>query len=94
LRVRKTDYILDWEANRQAEIKELTGRGVLPVQHDADSKPDDDRVMDNLHPQLMGIVAGLVDRAGSAREIVDEMVNDAARRLESGTLSLVDRPRL
>jgi NAD(P)H-dependent flavin oxidoreductase YrpB (nitropropane dioxygenase family) len=94
LRVRKTDYIVNWEANRQDEIKDLTGKGVLPVQHDADAHPDDEQVMDNLHPQLMGIVAGLIDRKSSAREIVDDMVEDAARRLRDGALALTDRPRL
>jgi hypothetical protein len=94
LRVRKTDYILDWEANRQDEIKQLTGQGILPVQHDADTKPDDERVTDNLHPQLMGVVAGLIGSTSSAREIVDDMVEDAARRLDDGAKALVDRARL
>lgn len=31
LRVRANDYINNWENNRQSEIKELTGKGVIPV---------------------------------------------------------------
>jgi NAD(P)H-dependent flavin oxidoreductase YrpB (nitropropane dioxygenase family) len=31
LRVRANEYINNWENNRQAEIKELTGKGVIPV---------------------------------------------------------------
>jgi hypothetical protein len=31
LRVRKSPYIQDWEDNRQADIKELTSKGVIPA---------------------------------------------------------------
>lgn len=31
LRVRSTKYIRDWEENRQAEVKALTGKGIIPV---------------------------------------------------------------
>ena len=27
-------YVMDWELNRQKEIKELTDSGVLPFKHD------------------------------------------------------------
>jgi hypothetical protein len=51
-------------------------------------------VTDNMHPQLMGIVAGLITQKGSAKEIVDEMVSDAAERLRSGGLAVVEQARL
>jgi len=34
LRVRVNPYIKNWEENRQQEIKELTSKGVIPVEHD------------------------------------------------------------
>jgi NAD(P)H-dependent flavin oxidoreductase YrpB (nitropropane dioxygenase family) len=34
LRVRNNAYITNWEENRAAEIKELTSKGVIPVEHD------------------------------------------------------------
>ncbi|KAI0176063.1 2-nitropropane dioxygenase [Hypoxylon sp. FL1284] len=34
LRVRTNPYIENWENERQAEIKELTAKGVLPYEHD------------------------------------------------------------
>ena len=34
LRVRKNPYIENWENERQAEIKELTAKGILPYEHD------------------------------------------------------------
>ena len=40
LRILKTDYVLDWEQNRQDEIRELTGKGTLPAQHDLGQKQE------------------------------------------------------
>lgn len=34
LRVRKNPYIVNWETERQAEIKQLTAKGVLPYESD------------------------------------------------------------
>jgi NAD(P)H-dependent flavin oxidoreductase YrpB (nitropropane dioxygenase family) len=34
LRVRNNPYIQNWEENRQAEIKELTEKGTIPVESD------------------------------------------------------------
>ncbi|KAL6245357.1 hypothetical protein RBB50_007356 [Rhinocladiella similis] len=94
LRVLKNRYILNWEESRQAEIKELTSKGILPAHHEADLHPDDEEALDNVHPHLMGIVAGLVEHESSAREIVDEMVDGAVERLRAGALSLIDQPKL
>jgi NAD(P)H-dependent flavin oxidoreductase YrpB (nitropropane dioxygenase family) len=41
LRVRTNDYIVNWEENRAAEIKELTGKGIIPVEHDFETLGDD-----------------------------------------------------
>ena len=94
MRVRKTPYILNWEENRQDEIKSLTGRGILPAQHDADTHEDDEEILDNIHPFLMGPVAGLVEKTSSAKEIVEDMVEGAAKRLAQGNDCLVPTPRL
>lgn len=45
----KNAFVLDWENNRQAEIKELTGRGILPVGMDTEERP-----------HLMGSVSAMV----------------------------------
>ncbi|KAL4888804.1 2-nitropropane dioxygenase [Aspergillus ambiguus] len=81
LRVRKTKYILDWEENRQEEIKALTARGILPVEHDADNHPDDPEILDNAYPYLMGVCAAEIKTVQTAAEIVDEMMSEAAGRL-------------
>ena len=41
LRVRNNEYIQDWEENRQAEMKELIEKGVIPVESDFEKMGDD-----------------------------------------------------
>lgn len=55
LRVRNNEYINNWETNRQQEIKELTDKGTIPVEHDFEKMGDDmtDEMMDNARPFLM-----------------------------------------
>jgi hypothetical protein len=36
LRALKNPYIEDWELNRQAEIKDLSSRGIVPLEHELD----------------------------------------------------------
>lgn len=40
LRVRNNEYINNWETNRQAEIKTLTAKGTIPVEHDFETMGD------------------------------------------------------
>jgi hypothetical protein len=86
LRVRKNSYIQDWEANRQAEIKELTSKGIVPVEYDLEKLGDDldDEMFDNSRPFLMGKVAAVVNERKSAKAIVDELVTDAVSWLQRG----------
>ena len=79
-------YIKDWEENRASEIKELTGKGTIPVEHDFETLGDDmdDDTMDNARPFLMGKAAAVVNERKSAKEIVDEMVGDAVVWLGKG----------
>lgn len=41
LRVRSNEYIQNWEENRQSEIKELTDKGIIPVESDFEKIGDD-----------------------------------------------------
>ncbi|KAJ5787115.1 hypothetical protein N7457_002105 [Penicillium paradoxum] len=86
LRVRKNPYIINWEENRSEEIKQLTAKGIIPVEHDMENLPDDvdDDALDNARPFLMGKVAAVVNEKKSAKAIVDELVNDAADLLQKG----------
>src|SRR5258708_11723874 len=79
LRVRKTPYVEDWEHNRQAEIKELTAKGIIPNEHEVDKHPEKSLQAVTF---LMGDVAELIKDILPARKIVDNMVNDAAKILQ------------
>ena len=96
LRVRTNSYIQNWEENRSAEIKELTGKGIIPVEHDIETLGDDldDDTMDNARPFLMGKVAAVVNEKKTAREIVDEFVNDAVSWLAQANSLVVSRAKL
>ncbi|KAL1297063.1 hypothetical protein AAFC00_004651 [Neodothiora populina] len=96
LRVRQNPYIQDWEENRQAEIKDLTSRGVLPVEHDMEKLGDDvdDETLDYARPFLMGKVAAVVDEKKSAKAIVDEMVSEAVEWLQKGNSCIMSKSKL
>lgn len=92
MRVRKNNMIMDWEENRQDEIRELTGKGILPMAKQAE---DDDgkelsfqEQMDRL-PLLMGQSAGAIGSVLSAKEIMEEMVSTAVATLRSTTEKFV-----
>ena len=78
-------YIKDWEENRQSEIKELTSKGKIPVEHEMDTTEDiSDEMMDMARPFLMGKAAAAVNEKKSAKAIVDEMVGDAVEWMAKG----------
>ncbi|KAK4694529.1 nitronate monooxygenase, partial [Lecanoromycetidae sp. Uapishka_2] len=70
LRVKRNQYIADWEG-RQGEVKDLTERGVVPMEQDI----EDDKDVD--FPFLMGVVAAPISSIKPAQEIVEDMVRDA-----------------
>jgi len=86
LRVRTNPYIQNWEDNRAQEIKELTSKGIIPVEHDFEKLGDDidDETMDNARPFLMGKAAAVVNEKKSAKAVVDELVNDAVECMQRG----------
>lgn len=96
LRVRRNEYITNWEENRQAEIKELTNKGTIPVEHDLETQGDDisDEMMDQARPFLMGKVAAVVNERKSAKEIVDEMVSGAVKCMQAGSATIVGKSKL
>jgi NAD(P)H-dependent flavin oxidoreductase YrpB (nitropropane dioxygenase family) len=77
LRVRLNDWVAKWEA-QPLKIKELTEKGIVPIEHDFDNGVDVDI------PHLMGQVAGVIGEIKPAGEIVDEMVNEAVEMLKTG----------
>jgi len=96
LRVRTNEYIKNWEENRQAEIKSLTEKGTIPVEHDFETMGDDmsDEMMDNARPFLMGKAAAVVNESKTAKEIVDEFVNQAVYCMQQGSNMIVSKSKL
>lgn len=96
LRVRRNPYIDNWEENRQNDIKELTNKGVIPVEHDIERMGDDidDETMDNARPFLMGKVAAVVNEKKSAKAIIDEMVSEAADVIQADNAAVISKSKL
>ena len=84
------EYIRNWEENRQSEIKDLTDKGTIPVEHDMENIPEDlsdedaDTMMDQARPFLMGKASAVVNERKSAKAIVDEMVDEACQSVKTG----------
>ncbi|KAH8765139.1 hypothetical protein BGZ57DRAFT_943514 [Hyaloscypha finlandica] len=74
------------ENNRATEIKELTAKGVIPVEHDFETLGNDidNETIDNARPFLMGKAAAVVNEKKSAKAVVDELVTDAVAWIHKG----------
>jgi len=91
LNVRKTDYVREWEENRQQEIGKLVSQGKIP--HDEELQ---------VHPEksvpgrmwLMGKVAGSIHDIKPAKAIVDELVLTAAKSLRSAGALILPQSKL
>lgn len=87
MRVLKNEYILNWENERQNEIKELISKGTIPVNYDLEQKSSKGEevspvLMARLRPLLMGQVAGAITDIKPAAEIINEMMRDAVSILK------------
>jgi NAD(P)H-dependent flavin oxidoreductase YrpB (nitropropane dioxygenase family) len=91
LRVRRTPYVDDWEQNRQAEIRELTAKGIIPNQHEMEKHPEKSVQAVTF---MMGNVAALINEVLPAQAIVDNMVNEAAKMLQDRSKMVSVRTKL
>ena len=87
LRVRRNEWVDKWEAQPE-KIKELTQKGVVPIQFDMDAGEDVDI------PHLMGVVAGVIKDIKPAKQIVDEMVAEAVDMLKQAPVFLGGKSKL
>ncbi|KAI0160259.1 2-nitropropane dioxygenase [Xylariaceae sp. FL1272] len=99
LRAHKSQYVADWEINRQQEIRELTAKGIVPIEHELDRLQAEgkltDEVMEQAELRPMGIVTGLINKPDQpAKEIVDEIVTQAADLLASASKYTASKSRL
>jgi NAD(P)H-dependent flavin oxidoreductase YrpB (nitropropane dioxygenase family) len=91
LRVRRTEFVDDWNNNRQAEIRELTSQGIIPYEHELQKRPE---ISAKTRPWLMGRVAAMIHDVLPAKTIVDNMVNDAAKLLANGNSMVQAKAKL
>ncbi|KAF7365732.1 NMO domain-containing protein [Mycena venus] len=91
VRLYKTPYVDDWNTNRQSEIKELTGKGLLP--HEVELQKHPEKSVEG-RPWLMGRVSALIHEVLPAKVIVDNMVRDAAAQLQRGNKYLTSKAKL
>eukprot|EP00457_Paulinella_chromatophora_P009387 gb/GEZN01009453.1/.p1 GENE.gb/GEZN01009453.1/~~gb/GEZN01009453.1/.p1 ORF type:complete len:368 (+),score=38.55 gb/GEZN01009453.1/:94-1104(+) len=82
MRVLKTNFIMDWEENKQKEIKALCAKGIIPIVQYVEEKAKErgfsaakDAVQNR--PLLMGQCAGAINDILSAKDIVESMVSEA-----------------
>ncbi|KAF2856490.1 hypothetical protein T440DRAFT_462760 [Plenodomus tracheiphilus IPT5] len=65
LRALRDPYLTDWEANRQAEIKDLTGRGIVSLEYKLDRLHKEGKLTDDIEDAAalrpIGVVAGSVN---------------------------------
>ncbi len=89
MRVFKTPYIEDWES-RPDDIKSLTEKGVIPAYHDLDNDDEDGTKERQIGQRfLLGKCASVINDIKPAKEIVDDMVNEAVATLKNGSQMLV-----
>ncbi|KAH8647861.1 2-nitropropane dioxygenase [Xylariales sp. PMI_506] len=99
LRALRTPYINDWEVNRQAEIKELTAKGIVPLVHDLDRLHKEGKLTDEIEEQAalrpLGIVAGSIKKGGQpAAEIIGDMVREAEQLLTGASKFVASSAKL
>ncbi|KAK6906969.1 hypothetical protein I203_100958 [Kwoniella mangroviensis CBS 8507] len=80
LRVRQTDYVKSWN-ERQDEIIALTKQGKIP--HDLEMEKHPEKSI-QARSWLMGDVSALIKDVKPAKEIIDDMVNEAKQHIERG----------
>lgn len=91
--MRSTEYIQEWE--RQPEkIRELQEKGIIVHQYATEQHSDDDNFGVKHWPHLLGKVAAVIDDIKPAKEIMDEMVEEAVECLQKGSGLVVSQSRL
>ncbi|PSR75737.1 hypothetical protein EW026_g4967 [Hermanssonia centrifuga] len=80
VRIRRTPYVDDWNNNRQAEIKDLTSRGIIPNEAELEKHPEKS-LESRTFP--IGRISALIHEILPAKVIVENMVEDAAKIIEA-----------
>jgi len=91
----KNKYIMDWEENRQKEMKDLLNKGVIPFYADIEKKQksgdiseEDQQLLLESRPLLMGQAAGAIKDVKPAAQIIAEMINGAIACMRGTTAQI------
>ncbi|KAJ4359928.1 uncharacterized protein N0V89_000487 [Didymosphaeria variabile] len=96
LRALRNPWLTDWEVNRQQEIKELSDKGIVPLEFELDRLHKEGKLTEEIEDAAalrqvvavpIGVVGGSVNKPGqSASEIVHEIVHETVVALNNATL--------
>ncbi|KAJ7582591.1 2-nitropropane dioxygenase [Mycena floridula] len=89
--VRKTPYIVEWETTRLKEKEELLAAGKVPHEVELEQRPQSSL---KGMAWLMGKVAGVITDIKPAKAIVDELVDTAAKSLNSASALTLTKAKL
>eukprot|EP01064_Diplonema_japonicum_P011905 TRINITY_DN1936_c1_g4_i1.p1 TRINITY_DN1936_c1_g4~~TRINITY_DN1936_c1_g4_i1.p1 ORF type:complete len:372 (+),score=68.75 TRINITY_DN1936_c1_g4_i1:52-1116(+) len=77
-------YVKDWEENRQDEIREAVSKGKIPLYNEEKNKKK--LSIAQVYPQMFGQACGGIKEVLPAKQIIDNMVTQAAQVLrENGS---------
>lgn len=104
MRIIKNEYAVDWEENRKEEMKELLKSGTIPYTADVAraqemrKKENSDKLAgsyvanyEDAMPKLSGFVAASIDDIKPAKDIVEEMMNEAIDTLKSNAAKITSK---
>ncbi|UZJ51085.1 hypothetical protein CBS101457_000405 [Exobasidium rhododendri] len=99
LHIINSDYIRSWEEQRPEKIKELQGNGIVPVEWDleqpSESEEEEDKKINGvLSHWFAGKVAAVVDKIEPAKDIIDEIIREAADALHKSSLLVLPSSKL
>jgi len=90
MNVRRTPYVREWE-NKTQEVDAYLAEGKIPVDVDLSQHPEKSI---EARGWLMGRVAASINEVKTAQEIVDELVNTAARQLSTANSFVISKAKL
>uniref|UniRef100_A0A0G4G6N6 Uncharacterized protein n=1 Tax=Chromera velia CCMP2878 TaxID=1169474 RepID=A0A0G4G6N6_9ALVE len=91
MRIIKNKYAVEWDEKRREELQKHLREGKLPYKEDLENNSDKAPAFHELMPLLSGKAAGAIDDIKPAKEIVDEMVRDAAKIMHDNARLITSR---
>lgn len=83
LRLKRTPYVEKWEAQPE-KLKELLDKGIIPAYHDMENDDDEGTNEKQIRERwLMGKCAAVIQDIKPAKEIVNDIINEATATLRS-----------